>query len=206
MPLGERLHRRRLTLLGATLVLAGGLAACTSGGGAELEPTATATGVPSAAPSDEPTSERPEVEKPVPPETMARDDVAGAEAAAQYFLELYPYVYSTGDLTEWKAMSDPECLFCSDVVDDVTELHGSDGYQVGGLFEITKMESRAPEGEGQYFAVWIDADEEPIQRLSADGGLLGSSPGGPIEIDMAVHKTEHGWIIRGVETFDPSVS
>ncbi|WP_143427054.1 DUF6318 family protein [Georgenia soli] len=206
MPLGERRHPSLLTLA-VGLALVGGLAACTSGEGAEPGPTeSSASAAPTAEPSGEPTADRPEVEKPVPPDAMARDDVAGAEAAAQYFLELYPYVYATGDLSEWKAMSDPECVFCKDVFDDVGALHAAGGYQDGGSFTITRVASQPPEDGSQYFAVWIDAEEDAVRRLSDDGSQIGSSTGGPIEVDMAVYRAEQGWLVRGVETFDPSGS
>ena len=39
-------------------------------------------------------------------------------AVAEYFVLLYPYVYATGDLAEWNALSDPDCKFCASVVDN----------------------------------------------------------------------------------------
>ena len=41
--------------------------------------------------------------------------VEGAVAVAEYFLLLYPYVYATGDLADWNALSHPECIFCASV-------------------------------------------------------------------------------------------
>src|SRR5690554_3704314 len=115
MALGERHTRRRLAAgsVGALLALA--LASCTTDDEPNpgTAPPATESSSPaSEEPTEVGTSGRPEVEKPAPPDAMRRDDVAGAEAAAQYFLQLYPYVYATGDLSEWEAMSDPECVFC----------------------------------------------------------------------------------------------
>src|SRR5690625_2739076 len=62
---------------------------------------------------------------PTKPPEMAGDDVDGAVAAAEYFLLLYPYVYATGDLDEWQAMSHPDCNFCASVISNVTDLHRS---------------------------------------------------------------------------------
>ena len=63
--------------------------------------------------------------EPGPDRPAAMDEVStdGAIAAATYFLQLYPYAYNTGDLTEWKALSHPECMFCASVVDNVTAMH-----------------------------------------------------------------------------------
>ncbi|GIG41906.1 hypothetical protein [Cellulomonas phragmiteti] len=54
---------------------------------------------------------------------MATNDEVGAVAAAEYFVvDLYNHVHASLDLTEWRAMSDPECRFCSSVLSDVEAL------------------------------------------------------------------------------------
>jgi hypothetical protein len=131
MALGERRPR---TIVGATAALSVSLllGGCTDGSAETPTPTVSTSEAQSVEPSSaapEPTTAAPsaEVEKPVPPEAMRRDDVAGAEAAAQYFLELYPYAFATGDFEDWKAMSDPACEFCSGVAKDADELHAGGG-------------------------------------------------------------------------------
>jgi hypothetical protein len=47
---------------------------------------------------------------------MDTDDAEGAAAAAEYYIELYPYVMTTGDTSEWEAMSHAECGSCSDLL------------------------------------------------------------------------------------------
>jgi hypothetical protein len=49
------------------------------------------------------------------PNDMNRTDKVGAEAAARYFLALYPYVLATGDFTEWDTIAWETCKFCSDI-------------------------------------------------------------------------------------------
>ncbi|WP_418606211.1 DUF6318 family protein [Georgenia sp. SUBG003] len=139
--------------------------------------------------------DRPEVEKPVPPDAMARDDVAGAEAAAQYFLELYPYVYATGDLAEWKAMSDPECVFCQSVVDNVEELYSGGGFGVGPEIEIRTVDGSPPREGNEYFAVWIDVGEGKSSIFDAQGVQTASSDGGPAAFDFAIKRSEGRWVI-----------
>jgi len=202
MPLGER-RRSSLLVLGAGLVLAGGLAACTNGEGAEPDPTETLSSIgPTAAPSAEPTADGPEVEKPVPPEAMARDDVAGAEAAAQYFLELYPYVHATGDLTEWDAMSAPGCQFCKSVRDGVLAMHSSGESQIDGGFEITFVGSRPPGIGVSNFAVWVDAIELPSALYDTQGNVIESFEGGPLEFDISLLRGNEEWSIEGVDHRD----
>ncbi|MDO4244129.1 MAG: DUF6318 family protein [Actinomyces sp.] len=61
-------------------------------------------------------------------EGMDEQSPAGAAAAAAYFLTLYPYVYTTGDLTTWEDMSEDDCIFCNSVITNVTELHAGGGW------------------------------------------------------------------------------
>jgi len=66
--------------------------------------------------------------KPERPAGMDEFTVEGAAAAGGYFLLLFPYVYATGDLSDWQAMSDPECVFCNNVINGVTNMHSSGGW------------------------------------------------------------------------------
>src|SRR5699024_10520245 len=53
------------------------------------------------------------VPPPPRPADMARDDEAGAVAAAMYFLSLFAYGAATGDVAEWDTMSASGCLGCA---------------------------------------------------------------------------------------------
>ena len=66
--------------------------------------------------------------KPERPAGMDEFTVEGAVATGEYVLALYPYVYATGDLSDWQAMSDPECGFCNNVITKVTKLHDAGGW------------------------------------------------------------------------------
>ena len=202
MVLGERRPR---TIVGATaaLTLSILLGGCTDGSAGTPTPTVSTSEAQSVEPSSaapEPTTAAPsaEVEKPVPPEAMRRDDVAGAEAAAQYFLELYPYVYATGDLTEWDAMSDPECKFCESVRRNAEELHAGGGYGVGPNVLIEKTDALPPREGNRYFAVWVEAMEGSSAQHSSDGAQIASSDGGPVAFDLAVRRDGDNWVVGEV--------
>lgn len=139
------------------------------------------------------------------PETMGRDDVEGAIAAAQYFLELYPYAYNTGDLTEWKALSHPECIFCASVVEGVEELHASGGYQTGGEIEWVSISARPGVSDGRA-AVDLIARQKPTQQHTL-GSSKEISAGGQARLFVDLVRGE-GWLIRGVdvEVLDREVS
>ncbi|MDO4243657.1 MAG: DUF6318 family protein [Actinomyces sp.] len=70
-------------------------------------------------------------------EGMDENSPYGASQAVGYFLNLYPYVYATGDLAAWREISGDDCIFCSSVIDNVTELHNSGGWSDYWQQEIT---------------------------------------------------------------------
>jgi hypothetical protein len=70
--------------------------------------------------------------KPERPDAMKRDDAEGAAAAAEYFIELYPYVMATGDTEEFEAMSHRACGFCEDALEQATKIEDGGWAYVGG--------------------------------------------------------------------------
>jgi len=63
---------------------------------------------------------------------MSTMDGNGAAAAALYFIELYGYVLQTGDLTEWNAMSFPDCQFCTAIHKSISSVYEGGGHIEGG--------------------------------------------------------------------------
>ncbi|WP_255499749.1 DUF6318 family protein [Actinotalea sp. JY-7885] len=155
-------------LIGACAV--GGLAGCTRDS-VEPTPAPTVSSSPTATPSPTPTpTTPPEAIAPERPAAMDEISVAGAEAAATYFMQLYPYAYATGDLTEWRNLSDPECVFCNSVVLNVEEQvaagHSSTGSRMD-VHEVFAWEISV----GRYGAT-VNATEGPSMELDASGELV----------------------------------
>ena len=98
------------------------LGACTTSRPSTADSAASVPATPSQSPTWEP----------VRPDTTKAEGLDGAMATAMYFLTLYPYVYQTGDLSEWNAMSQPDCQFCANVSANVADLHASGGRTEGG--------------------------------------------------------------------------
>lgn len=73
--------------------------------------------------------------RPERPAAMQREDANGAAAAAEYFIELYPYVMATGDTKEFEAMSHPECDYCNGALENVAWLRETRRNFEGGLTE-----------------------------------------------------------------------
>ncbi|MFD1504701.1 hypothetical protein FE374_12175 [Georgenia yuyongxinii] len=201
MALGE--GRRRAMAHAVAVVAAVMMLAACSANADPAEPTpSSATMSPEPSESTESTETAdltPEVEKPTPPDAMRRDDVAGAEAAAQYFLELYPYVYATGDLAEWEAMSHPDCTFCASASESARKLTQEGGHQAGGRLVFNFLDSRAPSSDGDFFVVWLDAHEEALRRVDSSGLVIASHDGTLVEFDVALLNQETKWLVRGID-------
>lgn len=175
---------RLLGLLTVAAVTTGLLGGCT-GGSSAPDPTsgASSTGVASPSASPEPT-----VVAEAPQWTDAMDQVSvdGALAVGQYFLELFPYVHSTGDTTTWRALSHPDCLFCADVADDAE--HPPEGGFDDASVEIEPLDGVELEPGSSYSLTYT-------MRFVSE-----SDPAGEVDaVTMIVIREDDRWLVRGVD-------
>jgi hypothetical protein len=159
------------------------------------EPTAsvaTSSGEPTPSPTPTPSA------SPTRPAAMEINDLEGAKAAARYFLELYPYAYNTGDLTSWKEMSHPDCIFCASVVDNVEQLFAGGGYEVGGELSFEHVTANEPLEGNELYGVDLDVIQGSSTKHDASGSVLSVTETARYRISVALAATGTGWLIRGV--------
>jgi hypothetical protein len=168
--------RRRVLATGA--VVAAGLlvAGCTGEQPAEPEPsTSTVEADPTETPEPSPTETG--RAKPERPAAMDQEDAAGAAAAAEYFIELYPYVMATGDTSEWESMSLDTCEPCSGFIEQASTIASR-----GDVFEGGVIAAEVPE-PGRYvrdevtgiFPLDVAYTQEPMTISSSAGEELYAS-------------------------------
>src|SRR5665648_726818 len=135
-----------LVAVGCVAGLGAGVAGCSGDPGPTTTTTVTVTVTEEPSPSTTPTpTPTPDASvKPERPAAMDVADSAGAEAAAVYFLQLFPYVFATGDLDEYRALSHPECIYCTNVIAGVQEIIAAERHSVGGLEQISDVVSPSP--------------------------------------------------------------
>ena len=75
-----------------------------------------------------------EIREPVEYPEMANNDEAGAEAAAQYMIDVLNYTYNTGDSTYLNAVADEDCLMCVENSQWSQELHSKKNTPVGPVY------------------------------------------------------------------------
>lgn len=195
--------RRGAGSIGLCWVLAVAVAGCTEAAAdpPPESPTATAETSPSPTPTPTPTPVAPETVEPERPTAMDTVDVDGAAAVARYFLELYPYVYATGDLEEWKALSHPECIFCASVSSDVETQVAAGISSTGG--DVTVESADVVQLDADYFTVRLVASQAPTTDVSGDGATVGSTDGGRSLLTIIVWRQADAWVVRGIEIEDP---
>ena len=133
---------------------------------------------------------------------MDGDDADGAIAAATYFISLYPYVYATGDLSAWKAMSDPACGYCSGVSLAVESMHAMGSHIRGGDIEVTATRSFPPSASTGIYPVDLELAEGPSSEVDAGGDELKEMAGGKTLAQLDVAWAATGWSIHAVKTTD----
>ena len=195
----HRAATTRTTLLMAVgLALTASLGACTGTEPAPEWTPATATPLAPTAPTPTPTTD-PAATKPQRPTAMDTPDAAGAEAAARYFMDLYAYVYATGDLEEWRQLSHPDCAFCASVIANVEEQAASGQHTTGGVATITDVSSLETD-PGAWWSVDLELIQGPATVRDAAGGVL-SERADPVayHADVAVARQGDRWQIRAVD-------
>ena len=188
--------------MGLVLVLA--VAGCATDGDGDAVPTPTVTTADTSAdPTPEPTSDAPTPEhtpwpEPTRPAEMDRDDIEGAKAAAVYFMELYQYVYATGDVAEWEDASLERCEFCRSNSEHVMELFEAGGRAEGGEFDVVEVVAGEPNETYEYFRVAVLGDEAPSVEYSRAGDMLDEVAGGRVYYHFALVNHGGEWRIWGV--------
>jgi hypothetical protein len=95
-------------------------------------------------------------------------------AFAVYALQLFPYVYATGDQAAWAAISHPDCTFCREVGDDLNAAVAAGEFSEGGLIDVTWATSIDWQ---EFWHVRFTLTQAPLTDFAADGTVLDESGG-----------------------------
>ena len=107
--------------------------------------------------------------KPERPDAMEREDAEGAAAAAEYFIELYPYVMATGDTEEFEAMSHRACGFCDDALEQAEKIHTRHETWSGGEIEGVLLETYAQDEITGVYPLDFQVQQDAARITDAEG-------------------------------------
>ncbi|WP_181575157.1 DUF6318 family protein [Actinomyces sp. Z5] len=114
--------------------------------------TASASATPTLSPED--TAAKATALAMEPPEAYTPEFTPeGAATAATYFLNLFPYMYATGDLDAWQNMSDDNCEFCNNALNDATTLHEAGGWADPWEQEITPLDGWVDDADPNRYVI-----------------------------------------------------
>jgi len=131
---------------------------------------------------------------------MDRDDAEGAIAAATYFISLYSYVYTSGELSEWDAMSDPGCVFCKSVRDDSLAASSRGEHSEGGSISIVGPATSAIGSEPSTFQVEATITQAPYRTFGAGGSVIDDHPAQSGRMAVALRINGGTWQATAVST------
>jgi|GEM_PF-709016 len=138
-----------------------------------------------------------DVPKPERPAEMAQDGLDGAKAAATYFLSLYPYALSAGSKREIESMSDPDCIFCADVVRKVDDRNKADTHEVGGTMTFRNISGII--GSKSSYYITLTARQSPSRTVDATGKVVKDFPKTTDnDVNLIVRQKDGKWEIREV--------
>ena len=200
MRMGPTTSRRACVGAAAMALVVGVVAGC-SGGNAKPGPSATtAPSAPTTSPTPTPTAS-PTADasvKPVRPAAMDQVSAAGAEAVAVYFLQLFPYIFASGDVTEWKALSHAECMFCASVTADVDKQVAAGNRSVGGLVKISAVRSTVID-PARWWSVDLELTQSPSSTLDGTGKVVQDfAEAKAYTMNLAVAYEAGHWVVHGL--------
>ncbi|KQY46568.1 hypothetical protein ASD18_03820 [Cellulomonas sp. Root137] len=125
--------------------------------------------------------------------------MAGAVDVATYFVELYPYLFATGDVTQWEQLSAPDCVFCHDVIEDADALVAQGQRREGGTVSVGYAVG-AEIGEASSYSVDLTMDEAPARVIDSDGTEVDAwSVAQSYRTGVVLLHDGAAWSIRAVE-------
>lgn len=202
------MRRRRWAVVTVCGVLT--LVGCGDGSSAQPTTPAVRSSAPTPAPSPDPTVEPAPAATDwvgvplVPPErpaAMDNDDAAGAQAAAEYFVELYGYALQSQDLVDFTALCDPSSQFCDGVLTDVGAAIDSGQTTVGGDTRLSVQNVQIP-GEHPFYVIRGQVDQDSLYVHETEMQVVSEAPGvTDIEFVVAIEFLgPNSWVVRAAES------
>ncbi len=196
-----RATRRGAVLVG-TVVSVGAVVSVSACTGAAPEPPST---TPVTTSSEATTSPSPTPTAPAEPAKPASwttgSDDAAVDAAA-YFMDLYNYVRATGDLTEWDALSDPGCEFCTGTHTLAEETYGAGGWLEQSDVTVTDGELAGFDATFRVHGVELSYFVPEVREYDASGALVATYTPERGRILLEVGFTGTEWNLVGATARD----
>ena len=183
---------------------AGALSACDGGPDPLVTETPSISATPSSSspsPSSTVTAEA-DLLAQLPAEAKA-EDLDGAIATAEFFVELYGTMLQTGDTALWDALSEEGCEFCQDGSDTAASLHKQRTNVAGGDVTVDVRSTRANVAGDGFTYVGVVAQQDAITETAQDASAIETSPQLVSGLILKVRFDGEKWVVSGVDKVEP---
>jgi len=137
------------------------------------------------------------------PAEARTNDLDGAVATAEFFVELYGTMLQTGDTRLWDALSGPDCEFCQDGSQTAAG-YLADGTEVtGGVVTVDRARTLSKLADDAFTYVSVVVDQSPIVTTLPDS--TAHQVTGEIRTGLILKLGYQGnvWSVTGVQVVDP---
>ncbi|MGY4643183.1 hypothetical protein ACVW07_001016 [Cellulomonas sp. URHB0016] len=132
---------------------------------------------------------------------MAEPSTDGAVAAAKYYLELYDFVFASGNLDLWRAMSADDCKFCNGVITDIEDMVALRHTSPSTSMQVTRANATEVLPQESY-GVDLDVIQGAWTEIDVTGTVVDSGEPSSAQMYFALGWTEDGWLVRQVDVHD----
>lgn len=143
----------------------------------------------------------------MPPAKPASWGIMGSSAgmdAATYFIDLFNYALASGDTSEWRALTDPACEFCTRLADHIEGAYADGGHIEGGQVSVSKA-TLVVSDHGIY-EIQHTYSQAAARLLNADGTERSTTDANSGYVIFAVISTgpvaDPGWRLTYTRSFD----
>ncbi len=136
---------------------------------------------------------------PTRPDAIKQNDLESAAVSAKYFLELYGYTIKSLDLSEFRAISSPDCEFCNDFIGHISELvEGEQAYE-GGALKISEAVHDETENTNDIANVLFYMEQKEAKILDSGGDVVEAYPAGSMGTRVVLTFEDESWTVTQVE-------
>jgi pilus assembly protein TadC len=129
---------------------------------------------------------------------MEREDAEGAAAAAEYFIELYPYVMATGDTEEFEAMSHRACGFCEQALRDADRIQARDQTFQGGRTEVDVLNKYLRDDLTGVYPLDVEVRQAASKTLDSAGSVVAAARSQTSEHRVEVGRKNDRWVVVAI--------
>jgi hypothetical protein len=132
------------------------------------------------------------------PDVAKRHSPEGAEEYVRHWVAAANEAFGTGEVQQWRQLSEPSCKSCNARMDDVEKAYGAAGRIEGGLLQIKNVVA-TPLRPDSVPLVSVDAVASPESRFDRSGKILSKDAGGRVKLVFFLRWHDSSWSVAEIK-------